>query len=137
MDFITWDESFSVGVKLIDAQHQKLFAMINKLHKEVKNISNGEFEPLENIILQLAAYVDFHFRTEEKYFVKFDYERTDEHIRQHKMYEDKIREFNERYKKGEEKLGDEILLFLEHWIMNHIKISDKDYTECFHDHGLF
>lgn len=137
MDFIKWDESFSVGVKLIDAQHQKLFGIINKLHKEVSGAPDGEFEPLENMILQLAAYVDFHFRTEEKFFQEYDYEKTEEHTHQHHTYADKIRDFNERYKKGEEKLGEEILKFLEHWIMNHIKINDKEYINCFHEHGLY
>lgn len=136
MDFIKWDESFSVGVKLIDAQHQKLFEMMNKLHGEVSGATNREFESLENIILQLAAYVDFHFKTEEKFFKKYDYEKTDEHTLQHKTYADKIRGFNERYKKGEEELGEEILKFLEEWIMKHIKVNDKEYTKCFNEHGL-
>lgn len=138
MDFIKWDESFSVGVKLIDAQHQKLFKMINTLHNSLKKIENGGSEPLENVILQLAAYVDFHFKTEEKYFHEFDYEKTKEHEAQHKFYEDKIKEFNDKYQKGavEEEVGVEVLKFLEEWIMKHIKVNDKEYTKCFNEHGL-
>lgn len=134
-DFITWDQSFSVDVKLIDAQHKKLFSILNKLYGVV-NKAEGEAEPLENIILELAAYVDFHFKTEERYFEEFGCEDMEEHIRQHKFYEEKIREFNDKYKKGEESVGAEIMNFLKDWISNHIKIKDKEYTGCFHEHGL-
>lgn len=134
-DFIVWDQSFSVDVKLIDAQHKKLFAILNRLHGVVNKIE-GEAEPLENIILELAAYVDFHFKTEERYFEEFGCEDMEEHIRQHNFYEGKIKEFNEKYKKGEESVGEEIMNFLKDWISSHIKIKDKEYTECFHDHGL-
>lgn len=133
-DFIKWDQTFSVDVKLIDAQHKKLFAMLNKLYG-VANRSENEDEPLENIILDLAAYVDFHFKTEEKYMKEFGCEN-DEHIRQHQFYEEKIKEFNEKYQKGEEGVGVEIMNFLKDWISSHIKIKDKEYTGCFHDHGL-
>lgn len=40
-DFIKWDQSFSVGVRLIDAQHQKLFALINNLYNNVKRTGGG------------------------------------------------------------------------------------------------
>lgn len=136
MDFIKWDESFSVGVRIIDAQHQKLFSLINNLHNNIRRTDGEEPEPLENIILELAAYVDFHFHFEEKYFEEFNYEKTEAHKEQHKFYEDKVREFNEKYKKGEEEVGEEILAFLEDWIKTHIKINDKEYTKCFNDHGL-
>lgn len=89
---------------MIDAQHKKLFEMLNGLHKIAKVIDGENAEPLENIILILAAYVDFHFRTEEEYFEKFYYGKIKQHTAQHKFYADKIREFNEKYKKGEEGL---------------------------------
>jgi len=136
MDFIIWDQSFSVGVKLIDEQHKKLFGMINKLHKTVKNINSWEAEPLENIILDLAAYVDFHFKTEEKYFAEFGYEKTEEHTAQHNFYEEKVRDFKRQYDERGEIVGGEVLVFLEDWIKGHIKVKDKEYTKCFNEHGL-
>lgn len=136
MDFITWDQSFSVGVKLIDEQHKKLFEMINKLHNTVKKIEIMEAEPLENIILDLAAYVDFHFKTEEKYFVKFGYEKTAEHTAQHNFYEEKVKDFKRQYEEKGESVGEDILVFLEDWIKSHIKVKDKEYTKCFNEHGL-
>ena len=136
MDFITWDQSFSVGVELIDGQHKKLFEIINKLHNTIKKTEGTEIEMLGNIIQDLAAYVEFHFKTEEKYFNEFGYEKTVEHTAQHNFYEEKIRNFNEQYEEKGESIGEDILVFLEEWIKGHIKIKDKEYTRCFNEHGL-
>jgi len=138
MTFVEWNKSFSVGVKMIDAQHKKLFALINDVHsasigKEIKGDTT-----LDIIIHELMAYVDFHFKTEEKYFHEFGYEKTKEHEKQHKFYEDKIRDFYKRYLEGdaEIELMREIIIFIRDWILNHIKINDKEYTKCFNEHGL-
>lgn len=136
MAFIEWDISYSVGVKMIDNQHQKLFLMINNFYDAVKGTSKENLAPVDSALQDLFSYVDFHFKTEEKYFDEFGYEKTPEHKKQHKFYEDKIKELNERHQKGEEEVSEEIIAFIKDWILNHIKISDKEYRECFNEHGL-
>ena len=69
MALMKWDESFSVGVKEIDAQHQKLVAMINELHAAMKE--GKVHDVLGEIISGMAKYTIFHFETEEKYFEEF------------------------------------------------------------------
>lgn len=131
MAFIEWDQSCSVGIRLIDNQHKRLFALINDFHEAKTN--------LDQVLQDLLSYIAFHFRTEEKYFNEFHYERTEEHVKQHKFYEDKIREIYERClqeKIDEGKISAEIEDFVKDWIVHHIKISDKEYTDCFHKHGL-
>ena len=131
MSFIDWDDSFSVGVEIIDSQHKKLVELINNFHSAETN--------LDEVVQDLLAYVNFHFKTEEKYFKEFGYEKIEEHTHQHKFYEDKIKEI---YKKcltekiDEGKISAEIEGFIKDWILNHIKISDKEYTGCFHKNGL-
>lgn len=131
MAFIEWDQSCSVGVQLIDNQHKRLFALINDFHEAKTN--------LDEVLQDLLSYVDFHFKTEERYFDEFHYEKTEEHKQQHKFYEDKIKELYARClqeKIDEGKISAEIEGFIKDWIVHHIKISDKEYSECFHQHGL-
>ncbi len=130
MVFIEWDQSYSVGVKLIDSQHKRLFALINDFHEAKTN--------LDQVLQDLLSYIDFHFRTEEKFFHEFGYEKIEEHSKMHKFYEDKIREIYKRClqeKVDEGKISLEIEDFIRDWIIHHIKVSDKEYTECFHKHG--
>ncbi len=131
MSFIDWDESYSVGIKLIDKQHQKLFALINAFHDGQQN--------LEETLQDLLSYIDFHFRTEEHYFDEFSYEDKAKHGQQHHFYEERIHELCKRCldeKKCDEQVSDETQEFVRDWITHHIKISDKEYTACFQKHGL-
>jgi hemerythrin len=130
---IIWQPSYSVGVKLIAAQHKKLFSILNNL-QDGMNDSNPAV--LENIIFDLKAYVKFHFGQEEEYFKKFNYEDAPNHLKQHRFYVEKINELHGRYLKNESNVADEILSFLNDWILNHIQIIDKKYTKCFNDNGL-
>ena len=136
MAFFEWDQNYSVGVKLIDGQHKKLFGLISDLYSALDKTANGKETPVENIILDLAAYVEFHFGTEEKYFREFGYEKSESHTKEHHFYERKITEFKGKYKeKGDEVVG-EMIVFLKDWISGHIKIKDKEYSKCFNEHGL-
>ncbi len=135
MALIEWKDSYSVGVKIIDEQHKQLFAYINALYSAMKDGSDKEI--LSKVLDDLARYVDVHFSAEEKYFVEFNYEKKDEQIAQHKMYTDKIRSFQEGFKKNQEFiLSFEVIDFIEDWILNHVTGEDKKYTKCFNEHGL-
>lgn len=138
MAFIDWNNSYSVGVKIIDGQHQKLFSLINDFYDATTGTSRKNLAPVDSVLLDLLSYVGFHFKTEEKYFEEFGYEKTQEHKNQHEFYENKIKNLNEKYqkKKKEEEISEEIISFIKDWILNHIKISDKEYRKCFNEHGL-
>jgi hemerythrin len=130
MNFIDWDESFSVGIDLIDKQHQKLFDTINNYH--------NEHSDTEESLSKLLAYIDFHFSTEEDFFKKFDYEDTIEHTAQHLRYKDEINSLYTKYhyRNDDETIRAELEEFIRNWITHHIKIADKQYTKCFKEHGL-
>lgn len=131
MAFIDWDQTYSVGVEIIDNQHKRLFELINDFHSAKTN--------LDQAIQDLLSYVDFHFKTEERYFDKFGYEKTVEHRQQHKFYEERIGALYARCLKekiDEGKISAEIEGFVKDWISQHIHISDKEYSKCFHEHGL-
>ena len=131
MAFIEWDPSYSVGVHLIDDQHKQLFGFINAFHDDKEN--------LKHTLEDLLSYVDFHFKTEEEYFKNFGYENQEEHRAQHKFYEEEIKDLYKKYlleKQSEGRISKEMQEFIKDWITRHIKISDKQYQECFNKHGL-
>ena len=66
MNLIQWHDSFSVGVQLIDNQHQQLFALVNDLIMAINQ--NQEDAILEDLLHSVFAYTEMHFKAEEELF---------------------------------------------------------------------
>lgn len=132
---IKWTDSYSVGVKEIDHQHQKMFDIINKLYDlSDKPKSKEDFDA---VVKELVDYANYHFSTEEKYFDKFNYAEKEGHEHIHMQYSVKIVEFQTRVSDNLGPLLSEMLDFLQDWWVGHINGTDKRYTESFHQHDLY
>ena len=134
MALINWDDSFSVKVAEIDAQHQKLVQLVNSLNDAMKQ---GKGKDAISIVLnELINYTATHFKTEEKYFDEFDYPLTDEHKMEHSNFVKKVMAFKNDFQSGKLGLSIDVLNFLVNWLKNHIMIVDKKYSEFFNSKGL-
>lgn len=134
MALFNWDNSFSVGINVIDHQHQKLIAMINDLNDAMRQ-GKGK-EVTGQIIKGLVNYTITHFGLEERYFVKFGYPDAEDHIRKHKAFVQKVTEFQDGFENGKLGLNIELMNFLKGWLTKHIKGTDKKYIDFFHENGL-
>lgn len=134
MALITWDNSFSVNVAEIDAQHQKLIAMINELHDAMKQGKGKDVSG--TIINRMFNYTATHFKTEERYFDRFGYPETDVHKQEHAAFVQKVSDFKDGFEQGKLGVSVEIMSYLSNWLQNHIKKSDKQYSRFFNENGL-
>lgn len=132
---MVWNESYSVGVKELDQQHQKIFGIINRLYEIME--SPDIARELPSIIDECIEYSNYHFETEEKYFRQFDYEEAEQHVQIHDDYRRHTAEFLANYQKSSVSFSFGILDYLEKWWMDHINKLDKRYVKCFHEHGLY
>ncbi len=130
---LVWKDEYSVGVAMIDAQHQMFIGIINELYAAI--MSKKEKDVLDDIFNQLVAYTQFHFQTEERYFDEFGYEGAAEHKAAHKRLCDQIADLQ---KQESDIMQDpfKLLDFLEDWLIDHIIGMDKLYGPCFNEHGL-
>jgi hemerythrin-like metal-binding protein len=133
MSLITWKEEYNLGIEEIDAQHKKMFAIINDLFRAMKD---SDEKTLKRVLGELVDYADYHFSTEEGYFEKLHYPEKESHIKTHQLYREKIMGFVLEYKDGEKLLPYEILDFLEDWWIGHITGVDRQYIDTFHKSGL-
>ena len=127
--FYDWGPEFSVYIKGLDRQHNYLVTTLNNLYRHL--IAGSSREVIDDTLSALVDYTKFHFRSEEILFDKYGYPRAEGHRKQHKSFVDKVAEFMEEYKAGEQRLSVEVLNFLADWVYNHILISDHDYGEWF------
>ena len=99
MAFLVWMDDFSVGVKTIDEQHQKLIAMINDLHDAM---SAGKSKTiLDELLTKMKDYTVEHFGFEENLLKTNGYSDLPQHIVQHKEFVNKVEEFSTGIKSGE------------------------------------
>ncbi len=132
MEPVRWNDSFSVGVKAVDLQHQKLFSIVNDLIAG-KN-SHKEKEIIGKILKELADYTVYHFSTEEKFFILHpEFKR---HSEIHRSFVDKVSGFISDFNNGNVLLSSDILNFLIDWLKAHILDMDKNYFEQLHYSSL-
>ncbi len=126
---INWTEKYSVFYEEIDEQHKKLIDMINELYDSFTNGKANEI--LEEIILRMIKYTDYHFKTEEKYFAEYSFSDEKEHIKEHEKFVSEVSKFYEDFKKKDLNLSYDLMNFLRTWLLKHILGSDKKYANEF------
>ncbi|MBD3310944.1 MAG: bacteriohemerythrin [Candidatus Magasanikbacteria bacterium] len=134
---LIWKEENSVGVKMFDLQHKELFDIINEL---IEAINNKKFnDVIDDIMVRLVDYGNYHLSTEEKFFDQYDYPEKDSHKALHDEYINKINSFQQRYQNqdGEIDIAFDLVNFLENWWVNHINGADKKYSEFFNGKGVY
>lgn len=134
MSLILWNNGYSVNIRSIDSQHQRLVEMINKLHDAMKK---GESNAaLSGILNDMAAYTLVHFKTEEELFAKYNYPMQDKHKAEHKAFVEKVSAFIEEFKSGRKTLSIDVMNFLTQWLTKHISGEDKAYTPFLNSKGV-
>ncbi|MDA8139824.1 MAG: bacteriohemerythrin [Desulfobacteraceae bacterium] len=134
MPIVTWSEDLSVKIKELDAQHQELVAMINKMHDAMKQ-GKGK-EVLGSIIDKMVEYTHKHFLSEEQLFSKHNYPEAGRHSREHNDFVGKVAKFQRDLKAGNITLTMDVITFLKEWLVTHIKGTDKKYTPFLNAKGV-
>lgn len=134
MPFFTWSQDMSVGVDLIDSDHQALIALINELHEAVETAREDAVEDENNPSLprdtfdRLIDYIELHFVREEAVMKACDYPDFRKHQVEHERFTHQIRYTRDRYLRGEEtEAAEKLLLFLKNWLRHHILVEDMAY----------
>ncbi|MFX0053558.1 MAG: bacteriohemerythrin [Candidatus Hermodarchaeota archaeon] len=136
MEDISWDDSLSVGVELIDEQHKMLIERINNLSIAVAKYM-GHTKIIETLLF-MTEYTDFHFSTEERYMKELDYPAMENHIKQHEEFKSMLNTLEDDFKEdGATKVvSKSINTFLGNWLFNHIKVVDVNFGKFLREKGV-
>ncbi len=133
-DLITWNESFSIELNIIDQQHKKWIDFINILYSSFKN--EVPKEEINENISKLLDYTDYHFGFEEKYLEDFSCVNQDDHKASHEKFLATIKKHQSQFNDGEYNSVYKLIVFLNSWVLHHITVDDKAYVDCFKLNGL-
>lgn len=134
MALITWDEKYSVKIKEIDNQHQKMVKLINLLHDAMKE-GKGK-QVIGTVLNDLVNYTVFHFSYEEKLFDRYNYPDGMIHKSEHNTLVNKVKVYVKDFETGKGVLPIEVMNFLQDWLLNHINGTDKKYSSFFTSKGV-
>lgn len=129
-----WKEEYSVGIKELDHQHNRLVHLINDLEKIGRS---KEYDQLDHIIAELFRYAAYHLRFEEGLLKEHNYPDYESHKKTHIDFEGKMAELSIRLETENKKtLYSELAIFLYDWLINHIERTDKMYSSFLKEKGL-
>jgi len=127
MDFIVWTERYSVKIEKIDEQHKKFIGIINKLYQ---GMLDGYEEPVLGVLLEeLINYASYHFKTEEKLMLEYDFKGYAEHKIEHEAFKVRIEDFYGEWQHGDKKIIGDLFVFLNEWVDVHIAKTDQKYVD--------
>jgi hemerythrin-like metal-binding protein len=128
-ELIVWNDELVTGVTEIDEQHRILVNSINEANTRLNNEQVNK-EILEKITQDLLSYALYHFETEEGLMQKYSYadsqnEDAEFHQRQHREFSSTVVSVREGIKAGKLISREDLLTFLNGWLIKHILNTDK------------
>ena len=126
-ELVTWSQTFSVGVKLIDDQHKGLMELVNDMFNHVTGNDEEERAYFTSIIQKAVQYVKVHFDTEEKIMIQTNFPGYLEHKKAHDSFVLTVVEQIKNFEAGKRLTLSDFIKFLKEWILTHIAIMDKQY----------
>lgn len=113
----------------------QLVNLINKLYDLL--FDEREISSQKEIIGEMIQYAETHFKTEEFYMKKFEFDGYEQHKKEHVSFLEKTMELKNQTERTGFVLNITVLRFLKTWLKEHILGTDKQFTKCFNDNGLF
>ena len=133
--FEAWNpEKHAIGLKVIDAQHERLHEIVGELYESI--VSGNYRHTLGNTLQKLIDYTDDHFKYEEALFVRWNYEYGAVHKAQHNDFLNKMKDWKKQFDNGHLHNTFNLVNFLRNWIKVHTFSSDVAYVDFMRAHGL-
>lgn len=126
MELVEWDEKFSVGIREIDAQHKKLFRIINSVFEGITE--NRTHEVVKAALDDIIDYTRYHFSTEERLFEKYKYPDAEQHKKQHMDLLEQVTNLQSQFAEDAPGVSVELLDLLTRWLQEHILHHDQHYA---------
>ena len=124
-----WNDSLITGVTLIDDEHRKLIAFIDKLIDSMKKGKNNE--EISLVLNNTINYAKEHLRDEENLLERHAYPGINAHKRQHAQFTMQVNELVKEFTITgvNASLTAKLNKTLAEWLVSHIGAEDKKIGE--------
>lgn len=113
-----WCQDFESGLPEIDGQHQRIFALIQRVHEvDERNDRAGILE----VLVELERFTLSHFDSEERLMVEYQYLDAAKHTAEHATL---LREL-QSYRGNAVFSARQLYAVLCNWLMSHSMMADR------------
>jgi len=130
-EYVTWSNTYSMGVKIIDDQHKGLLDIVNDLFNHASGNEVEEQAYFKEVIQQAVQYVKDHFQTEEKLMVATKFPGYTPHKKAHDEFTLTVIKSVKDFEAGKRLVLEKFAYFLKDWILTHIAVMDRQYADYF------
>ena len=129
-----WDNSFAIGIDVIDKQHRQIFEHLLAIENSVAKRDPWHIQRF--FLTQLADYMKFHLAVEEALLEIIRYPDYAEHCASHAGLRDQIAELEKQLEKagtgrnpeGKQMPAESLVRFFEDWFVRHVLSKDREYA---------
>ena len=132
MQKIQWTNDLSVGVNIIDEQHQKWIGHYNHAVEAIE--ARHEVAQISKSLGFLSDYTEMHFSTEEQAMAESGYPELKEHKAKHDALRKTLADMTEEFIEdgATDMLAESVETFLGNWLIKHIKEVDMRFAAFTH-----
>lgn len=122
-----FSDEYLIGIDLIDREHRKLFALVDRANHIVRGWSEGNsYDEITDILKELKEYTEIHFADEESYMHSINYEGYEAQKRAHDAFISRLEELDlKKIEENPKEYMGSLIEFLLGWLINHILQVDK------------
>ena len=125
---IEWNESYSVNNEEIDAQHKKLFSIVNTLHDALMNKDSNDITLARDAALKsLEEYSQEHFSFEERYLQSIGYPEFEQHKKEHGKFIQRVAKLRNELSISGVLVPTEVMNIVVEWLSSHTLREDQKY----------
>ncbi|WP_164521400.1 bacteriohemerythrin [Iodobacter ciconiae] len=125
-ELIKWSDSYNLGLKEIDEQHEYLLVLMNKAWQSI--INRSDINIILGLLEELERYTISHFIAEETFMQAAHFPDFPEHKQEHQKFVSYIIKEKERASQTGN-ISLDLMHFLRDWLVQHILVSDKSYVD--------
>lgn len=128
MTFFIWKEAFNTNIPVLDRQHRKIFAVLNRLYDAAQTPTDSN--SVTQSLSEMHEYADLHFTTEERLMAQYEYPEIETQRNQHIFYREQIARLTGAFDAKDETACKNSLQFLKDWFLDHILQEDLKFGEA-------
>ncbi len=126
---IKWNDEHYVNKSIIDEDRKKIIDIINMAN--VASQHNNNIKGIKNVLEEMTIYAFRHFSTEENYMIEFNYPDYQNHKKEHFDFSIRTIVYLNRVINGDDQTTNEVLEYLQNWLVCHVQETDKKYIDCY------